>query len=154
MFKGKGLWTLRLRLAYLSRSKLSTINYNLQSACQVDGLAFSAENPCLLKEICRVPASPDSPKLWRPRVRLWHLFALITLAAVLVWLWPRLGFQVDRRPGEGSRAAIVWNGERVELWDTFPPPAPHQENCGGSDWKTPPTREAAAHGEMACSAAQ
>jgi hypothetical protein len=60
---------------------------------------------------------------WRPRIRLWHLFALVTLVAILVWLWPRLGLELDHKPGTGSRAAIVWNGDSVTLWNTFPPPA-------------------------------
>ena len=60
----------------------------------------------------------------RPRIRLWHLFALITLAAVGVWLWPKVGLELDHKPGWGSRAAIVWNGKLVELWDTYPDLAP------------------------------
>ena len=56
----------------------------------------------------------------RPRIKLWHLFAVVTLSAVLVWLWPRLGLEADHRPGVGSRAVIVWNSnKRIKLWDTF-----------------------------------
>lgn len=56
----------------------------------------------------------------RPRLRLWHLFAFVTLAAVLVWLCPRVGVEVDHKPGVGSRVAVVWQGEEIELWDTYP----------------------------------
>lgn len=61
-----------------------------------------------------------------PRIRLWQLFALVTLAAVLVWLWPKVGFDVERRPGKGSRATIYWEEQPTELWDTFDGMSPKQ----------------------------
>jgi hypothetical protein len=37
-----------------------------------------------------------------------------------VWLWPKVGIELDHKPGVGSRAAIVWNdGETIEIWNTF-----------------------------------
>lgn len=65
-------------------------------------------------------------KLRIPRIRLWHLFAFVTLAAMLLGLWPKVSLEVDHKPGIGSRGAIGWNsGEPFELWNTFPlPPKP------------------------------
>lgn len=57
-----------------------------------------------------------------PRLRLWHCFALVALAAILIWLWPKVGIEVDHKPGTGSRAAVLWQGNEFELWDTFPTP--------------------------------
>ena len=58
---------------------------------------------------------------WKLTVRLRHLFVLVTVAAVLVWVWPRLGLEVDHKPGVGSRVAILWDGSKTELWNTFKP---------------------------------
>ena len=66
-----------------------------------------------------------------PRIRLWHLFALITLAAVLVWLWPRVEVHVDHTPGVGSGAVIGWQGKYLVLWDTHPPAAVFRKNASG-----------------------
>lgn len=57
-----------------------------------------------------------------PRIRLRHLFALVTLAAVLVWLWPKVGLEVDHKPGVGSSALLIWMGDPIKLWDTYEPP--------------------------------
>ena len=50
---------------------------------------------------------------WRPRIRLWHLFALVALAAVMIWLWPQFGLRVDHQPGVGSRAVMIWGGHPI-----------------------------------------
>lgn len=59
-----------------------------------------------------------------PRFRLSHLFALLTLTAVLVWIAPKVGLELIHKPDSGSRATITWKGgEPFELWDTFRRPA-------------------------------
>ena len=73
-----------------------------------------------------MPSEQDKAKRRRPRIRLWHLFAIVALAAVLVWLWPRVGLEVNHQPGTGSRVVILWHGNPTELWDTFQPPPPQK----------------------------
>ena len=65
-------------------------------------------------------------KRWLPRFRLRQLFTIITVVAVLVWLWPRLGFDFHKEPKVGTRIILSWNGKSVTVLDTFPRPQPGQ----------------------------
>lgn len=51
------------------------------------------------------------------RLRLRTLFLVVTLAAICVWIWPKLGIEIVRSPHQGSRVLIFWGGETWRLYD-------------------------------------